>query len=90
MIAPQLAVEGLLPAINAAVEKRVERCRVVVVARMTELMQDDELAKVVGEQHDEERERYAVAGVARAPTRMCRRYAQGRVVEAVARSEVAK
>ena len=70
MIAPQLAVEGLLPAIDTAVEQCVERCRVVVVARMAELMQDDELAKVLREQHDEERERYAVAGVARAPARM--------------------
>ena len=90
MIAPKFSVEGLLPAIDTAVEKRVERCRVVVVARMAELMQDDELAKVLREQHDEERERYAIAGVARAPARMCRRYAQRRVVEAVARSEVAK
>lgn len=51
----QLTVEGLLFTLDKGVEERMKGCRVVVVKCVAELMQDDELAQMVGEEHHKER-----------------------------------
>ena len=44
----EFAVVGALIAANMCVEKLVKRCGVIMVARMTEFVQKDELAQVLG------------------------------------------
>ena len=60
-VALELTIIYLLLATYEGIEQRVEGCGVVVVAGVAELVKDDELTKVFGQKHDEERYAYAVA-----------------------------
>lgn len=69
----QLSVEGPLFAPYEAVEERMKGRRVIVVACVAELVEDDKLAEVLGQQHNEERDADVVAAATRPPACVCRR-----------------
>ena len=60
MVGFEFAVVGALIAANMCGEKLVKGGGVIMVACMTELVQKDKLAQVLGKKHNEERDADAI------------------------------